>query len=140
LIPQLLAIRPDGHGNVTDSHVAWKQARSIPNTPSLLLVGENLFLINDAGIASCLDAKTGRPRWIHRIGSKFSASPLHAEGRICVVSEGGETTVFRATPEHYEEIARNKLDEQALASPAVVATGSCYGPRRSCTEWRIEQR
>jgi outer membrane protein assembly factor BamB len=137
---QLLAIRPDGHGNVTDSHVAWKQARSIPNTPSLLLVGENLFLINDAGIASCLDAKTGRPRWIHRIGSKFSASPLHAEGRICVVSEGGETTVFRATPEHYEEIARNKLDEQALASPAVVATGSCYGPRRSCTEWRIEQR
>jgi outer membrane protein assembly factor BamB len=120
---QLLAIRPDGHGNVTDSHVAWKQARSIPNTPSPLLVDENLFLINDAGIASCLDAKTGRPRWTHRLGGKFSASPLQAEGHIYVVSEGGETTVLRATPEHYEEIARNKLDEEALASPVVVGHG-----------------
>jgi outer membrane protein assembly factor BamB len=120
---QLLAIRPDGHGNVTDSHVAWKQARSIPNTPSPLLVDENLFLINDAGIASCLDAKTGRPRWTHRVGGKFSASPLHVEGCIYAVSEAGETTVFRATPEHYEEIARNKLDEQALASPAVIGHG-----------------
>jgi outer membrane protein assembly factor BamB len=117
---QLLAIRPDGRGDVTETHVAWRQSRSMPSTPSPLLIGENIYLINDAGIASCLDAITGKPHWAHRIGGKFSASPIVAEDRIHVVSESGETTIFRATPERYVEIARNKLDEQALASPAVV--------------------
>jgi len=117
---QLLAIRPDGHGDVTDSHVAWRQSRSMPSTPSPLLIGDSLFLISDAGIASCLDAKTGKPRWVHRIGGKFSASPIVAEDRVYVLSESGEAIIFRATPERYVEVARNKLDEQALASPAVI--------------------
>jgi outer membrane protein assembly factor BamB len=118
-----LAIRPDGHGDVTDSHVAWRQSRSMPSTPSPLLIGENLFIISDAGIASCLDAKTGKARWTHRIGGKFSASPILAEGRVYVLSESGETTIFRATPERYVEVARNTLDEQALASPVVIDHG-----------------
>jgi outer membrane protein assembly factor BamB len=84
------------------------------------LIGENLYIISDAGIASCLDAKTGKVRWTHRIGGKFSASPIVAEERVYVLSESAETTIFRATPERYLEIARNKLDEQALASPAVI--------------------
>jgi outer membrane protein assembly factor BamB len=120
---QLLAIRPDGHGDVADSHVAWRQSRSMPSTPSPLLIGANLFLISDAGIASCLDAMTGKPRWTHRVGGKFSASPIVAEDRVYVLSESGETTIFRATPERYVEVARNKLDEQALASPAVIDRG-----------------
>ncbi len=117
---QVLAIRPDGHGDVTDTHVAWRQSRSAPSTPSPLLIGEDLYLISDAGIASCLNAKTGKPRWTHRIGGQFSASPIVAEGRIYVLSEGGESTIFRASRERYVEIARNKLEERALASPAVI--------------------
>jgi outer membrane protein assembly factor BamB len=120
---QLLAIRPDGHGDVTDSHVAWKQTRSVPYTPSPLLIGENLFIISDAGIASCLDAKTGKPRWTHRIGGNFSASPFVAEDRIYVLSEAGDTTIFQANPKRYIEIARNSLDDRALASPAVIDRG-----------------
>jgi outer membrane protein assembly factor BamB len=120
---QLLAIRPDGHGDVTKSHVAWKQTRSMPSTPSPLLIGENLFLISDAGIASCLDAKTGKPHWTHRVGGKFSASPFVAEDHVYILSESGDTTIFQATPEKYIEIARNKLDEPALASSAVVDRG-----------------
>jgi outer membrane protein assembly factor BamB len=92
----------------------------MPSTPSPLLIGENLFVISDAGIASCMEAKTGKVRWTHRIGGKFSASPIAAEDRVYILSEEGETTIFRATPERYLEIARNKLDEQALASLAVI--------------------
>jgi outer membrane protein assembly factor BamB len=116
----MLAVRPDGHGDVTDSHVAWKQSKAMPYTPSPLLVEDELYLVNDAGIASCLDARTGRSRWMHRIGGKFSASPLVAEGRIYVQSEEGVTTIFQADRDRYVEVAANKLGERTLASPAVI--------------------
>jgi outer membrane protein assembly factor BamB len=116
----LLAIRPDGQGDVTKTHVAWKQSRSIPYTPSPLLIGNDLFLINDAGIASCLDGNTGRPRWIHRVGGKFSASLLLADGKIYALSEGGQTVIFRPDPERYVEVARNDLNEHSLATPGVI--------------------
>ena len=135
---QLLAIRPEGHGDVTESHVAWRQSRSMPYTPSPLLLGDNLFLISDAGIASCLDGKTGHPRWTHRIGGEFSASPIWAEDRIYVLSEAGETTIFRATPDRYIEVARNKLEERTLASPAVIDHGLLL--RTATTLYRIENR
>jgi outer membrane protein assembly factor BamB len=134
----LLAIRPDGEGNVTDSHVAWKQSRSIPYTPSPLLRGRDLFLINDAGIASCLDAKTGRPRWTHRIGGKFSASPLLADGKIYIQSEAGETTIFRPEADRYEEIARNDLGEPTLATPGVIDHALMI--RTASALYRIESR
>lgn len=118
----LYAIRPDGHGDVTDSHVAWKQSRSIPYTPSPLLVGDDLYLISDAGIASCLNVKTGRANWVHRVGGQFSASPLYADGNIYTQSEAGETTIFHANPHEYIEVAKNKLNEPTLASPAVIET------------------
>jgi outer membrane protein assembly factor BamB len=133
---QLLAIRPDGHGDVTETHVAWRQSRAMPSTPSPLLIGDNLFVISDAGIASCLDAKTGKVRWTHRVGGKFSASPIAAENRVYVLSEEGETTIFRATPDRYLEIARNQLDEQALASPAVIDRALLL--RTAGTLYRIE--
>jgi outer membrane protein assembly factor BamB len=133
---QELAIRPDGHGDVTDSHVAWRQSHSMPSTPSPILVGEDLYLISDAGVASCLDAKTGKPRWVHRIGGGFSASLTLSENRIYAVSEGGETTIFRATGDKYVEIARNKLDERTLASPAVIDRGLIF--RTDAALYRIE--
>jgi outer membrane protein assembly factor BamB len=116
----LLAVRPDGRGDVTESGVAWRQSRSIPYNPSPLLIGENLFLINDEGIASCLDAKTGHPRWTHRVGGNFSASPLFADDKIYIQSEAGQTTIFRPNPDRYVAVATNALNEQTLATPAVL--------------------
>jgi outer membrane protein assembly factor BamB len=134
----LLAIRPDGKGDVTDSHVAWKQSRSIPFTPSFLLLGADLFLINDAGIASCLDAKTGQPRWTHRVGGKYSASPLFADGRIYIQSEAGDTVVLRPDPERYVEVARNDLNEQSLATPVPIDHALLI--RTASALYRIENR
>src|SRR5262249_13430413 len=80
--PQLLAIRPDGRGDVTATHIAWTARRSVPLTPSLLLVGDELYMVNDLGVASCLDAKTGKVHWQERIGGAQSASPVYGAGRI----------------------------------------------------------
>jgi len=134
----LFAIRTDGHGDVTESHVAWKESRSIPSTPSALLIGENLFLVNDQGIASCRDAETGHQQWMHRIGGKFSASPLFADGKIYLQSEGGETTVLRPMRQEYSEVARNNLAEATLATPAVIESALLI--RTASALYRIENR
>src|SRR5262249_44197193 len=74
--PNVMAIRPDGHGDVTSTHVAWTIKKAAPHTPSLLLVGDELYLVSDKGIATCVDARTGQEHWQERIGGSFSASPL----------------------------------------------------------------
>ncbi|MFO0916293.1 MAG: PQQ-binding-like beta-propeller repeat protein [Pirellulales bacterium] len=118
--PSLLAIRTAGAtGDVTDTHVAWKATRGIPHTPSLILHDGLLFMVSDDGIASCLDAKTGQNLWRERLGGNFSSSPILAGDRIYFFSEEGKTYVIRAA-RSYELLAENDLDEQMLASCAVV--------------------
>jgi outer membrane protein assembly factor BamB len=122
--PSVLAIRPDGKGDVTDSHVQWTLKKGAPNTPSLLLVGEELYMVSDGGVASCLDARTGSVHWQKRVGGAFSASPIFAAGRIYLQSEEGVGLVLRAGKE-FEQLARNDLGERSLASPA-VADGALF--------------
>ena len=116
---EVLAIRPDGRGDVTSTHVAWRLARGVPKKPSLLLVDDLLFLIADNGIASCVEARTGKVVWTHRVGGAFTASPLWAEGRVYLFSEEGKTTVLRAGRD-YQVLAENELPDGILASPAAV--------------------
>jgi outer membrane protein assembly factor BamB len=116
--PSLLAIRPDGTGDVTASHVQWRLARGAPHTPSPLLVGEELYIVSDGGIARCLDARTGKQHWQGRIGNAFSASPIHAHGRVYFQSEDGVGVVLKAG-KTFERLARNDLGERSLASYAV---------------------
>jgi outer membrane protein assembly factor BamB len=116
--PSLLAVRVDGHGDVTDSHIAWSLDRSISLTPSPLLVGEELYFVSDNGIASCLDARSGKERWRVRLGGNHSASPIYADGRIYFLSEEGETVVI-APGQQYRVLATNRLEGQTLASMAV---------------------
>ena len=122
--PTLLAVRPDGAGDVTKTHVAWTLRRSAPLTPSPLIVGDELYLVNDGGIASCLDAKSGTIHWQQRLGGNFSASPLFADGRIYFLSEEGVATVI-APGTRFQKLAVNTLDGATLASPA-VSGGSIY--------------
>ena len=123
--PSLLAVRVDGTGDVTKTHVAWTLRRAAPLTPSPLLAGDELYVVNDGGIATCLDAKTGEPRWIQRLGGgDHSASPVLADGRIYFLSEGGVATVI-APGKEFRRLATNTLDGETLASMAIAA-GSIF--------------
>lgn len=122
--PVVMAVRPDGRGDVTDRHVAWTVRRGAPNTPSLLLVGGELYMLSDAGIASCLDAKTGQVHWQERIGGNCSASPIYGDGRIYFQNEEGLGVVIKAGRE-FEKLASNPLHERTLASYA-VGEGSLF--------------
>ena len=117
--PSLLAVRADGR-----ARVAWTLSRSAPLTPSPLLVGDELYVVNDAGIASCLDAETGATHWRERLGGNYSASPVFADGRIYFSSEDGTATVI-APGKEFRKLAVNVLDGAMLASMA-VSNGSFF--------------
>lgn len=116
---QLWAIRVDGRGDVTETHVVWKAKRQIPNRSSPLLVGDELYLISDAGVATCFDAHRGETHWCQRISGNYSASPTYADRRIYFFSEEGKATVFRPGRE-FVKLAENHLDGRVMASPAVA--------------------
>jgi outer membrane protein assembly factor BamB len=122
--PAVLAVRPEGKGDVTATHIAWSTTRGAPFTPSPISVGDELYVVSDLGVLSCLDAKTGTLRWQERLGGNFSASPVYADGRIYFVSEEGIATVI-APGSSFQKLAVNELDGATLASMA-VADGSIY--------------
>lgn len=118
--PSIMAIRPDGKGDVTKTHVAWTLSRAAPLTPSPVLVGDDLYVVTDAGIASSIDARTGDIQWQHRLGEGVSASPVFAGGRIYFLDEAGRTTVITPGPS-FDQVSLNALDGPALASMAVAS-------------------
>ncbi len=115
----LWAVRPDGRGDVTDSHVVWKRSKSIGSQPSPLLVEGLIYSVHDAGVASCIDAATGEEVWLKRLGGNFAASPILAGGRIYLCDREGDTLVL-APGREYQELAKNKLDDGCMASPAAL--------------------
>jgi outer membrane protein assembly factor BamB len=117
--PTLYAIRPDGHGDVTDTHGQWTLRRAVPHNPSPLVVGDELYLLSDLGVASCVDARTGDPHWQLRIGGAFSASPLYADGKIYLTNEEGGTTVLAAGTTA-KKLATNQIEGRTLASLATA--------------------
>jgi outer membrane protein assembly factor BamB len=118
--PTLLAVRTDGTGDVSRSHVAWKISRGAPLTPSPVLIGELLYFVSDGGVASAVDARTGEFIWQHRLSGTFSASPVFADGRIYFQSEEGVTIVL-APGREFRQLATSQLDGATLASPAIAA-------------------
>jgi outer membrane protein assembly factor BamB len=116
--PTLFAVKPDGRGDVTESHVVWTLRRAAPLNPSPLLIEDALYIVSDKGIASCLEAKTGKVRWQERLNGEFSASPLYADGRIYLLNEEAETTVMIPGAQ-FRKLAGNSLEGRTLASLAV---------------------
>ncbi len=114
-----VAIRPGGAGDVTETHLAWTLRRGAPNTPSFLAVGEELYLLSDSGILSCVDARTGTPHYQERACGQSSASPILAEGRIYLLDEQGLGVVIQPG-RTYQKLAENALGERTLASYAVM--------------------
>jgi hypothetical protein len=118
--PVLLAVRIDGKGDITGSDkIAWQETKRIPARPSPLLIGDELFLIADGGIASCLDAATGKLHWTERVDGNYSASPLFADGKVYVASQEGVVTVLKPG-RTFEVIAKNTLDGTLMASPLAL--------------------
>ena len=117
---QTWAVRPDGAGDVTDTHLAWRFRKGSPLTPSPLVVGEDLYLCADRGILSCINPKNGEAYWSERINGAYSASPVLANGLIYCQSEEGETVVIRPNREKLDVVARNDLEERSLASFAIA--------------------
>jgi outer membrane protein assembly factor BamB len=145
---QLLAIRPGAAGEVIDANatepastsrrlaIVWKSKRNVPCKPSLLLVNDLIFMVDDGGIASCLEAETGSEFWRERVGGNYSAAPLYAEGRIYFFNEEGKTVVVAANRQ-FQKLAENELGDGFMASPAV--SGKALFLRSRTHLYRVEE-
>ncbi len=117
--PEFYAVRTNGTGDVTETHLAWNLKKAAPLNPSPLAVGNELYLVSDNGIATCLNAETGEQHWQERIGGNFSASPTLADGQIFFLDETGKTTIIRPGTT-YDVVGTNTLEGRTLATPAFV--------------------
>lgn len=112
------AIRPDGRGNVTKTHVLWQKERDCSYVPSPIAFGPYFLIVSDTGVATCFEAKTGKSCWRERLGPHYSASLVSANGLVYFLSDKGIMTVVRPGAE-LEIVARNELGENTYASPAI---------------------
>lgn len=135
---RLLAVCGGGHGDVTATHIAWTLKKScVPSRSSPILVGDLLYMVNEGGIVSCLEAKNGAVVWQERVGGKFWASPLYAGGRLYLFDADGRGQVL-AAGRTWQKLATNQLDAGCRASPA--AAGNALFVRTLTHLYRIEQR
>ena len=132
----VVAIRPDGTGTLGPDHVAFRITKNAPNKPSPLLVGDLLYFVDDGGIASCVDAKTGADVWRQRLKGNFSAAPLYGDGKIYFFGEDGTTTIA-APGREFKKLAENKLEDGFMATAAV--TGRSLILRSKSALYRIEE-
>lgn len=120
----VMSVRPDGSGDVTDSHVAWHVTNARCYVPSPVLAGSYLFVADDRGTANCFDKDTGERLWQGRLGRHFSSSLLTVQDKVLFIADDGETSVVEPGPE-LKVVAENKLGEWCYSSPA-VANGALY--------------
>ena len=122
----IMGIRPDGHGNVTKTHVVWHTTKGCAYVPSPIVAGGGKYflVVSDGGVASCFEAATGRRHWMERIGTHYSASLVEADGLVQFLSDQGVTKIVRPGPE-FDVVAENRLGEDCVASPA-ISQGHIY--------------
>jgi outer membrane protein assembly factor BamB len=135
----MMAIRPDGRGNVTDTHIVWRTTRGAAYVPSPIAEGGYFLAVSDGGVASCFDAASGNRAWTERLGTHYSSSAVSAEGLVYFTSDDGTTTVIRPGA-RLDVVAENKLGEYCYAS-AAISRGNilfrgekslyCVGPIRT---------
>ena len=122
--PELIAVRLGGSGDVAESHVVWREKRGAPSTPSPLLVGDELYVVSDKGIASCLDVRTGKRHWTERLPGNYSASPIFVNERILFLNETGVATWVKPGKK-FASLGKNTVTGATLATPAFV-DGAMY--------------
>ncbi len=117
--PELWAIRLGGQGDVSESHVVWKHDQQVPTMASPIVVGDEIYMISDQGVATCFDAVTGEQLWKERVSGNYSASPLYVDGHIYFFNREGKATVVKPG-RVYQEVAACQLPGGYMATPAVV--------------------
>ncbi|MBC8868993.1 MAG: PQQ-binding-like beta-propeller repeat protein [Planctomycetes bacterium] len=120
----VMGIRPDGSGNVTDTHVAWHVTDARCYVPSPVVVDGYLLIADDRGTANCYEAATGRQLWKERLGKHFSASLLTAEGLVYFLADDGVMKIVRPGPT-LDVVEENELGDDCRASPA-ISQGRMY--------------
>jgi len=134
----LLAIRPDGRGNVTETHIAWHDTKGAPYVPSMIVADDCLLSVNRGGTAFCYEAATGEVLWQEKLG-RHHASPILVDGRVFFINDNGQVNVIKPGRE-FECVATYELGESCYASPAisdaqVFVRGFqhlfCFGRRKS---------
>ena len=132
---ELLAVRLDGQGDVTDSHVAWRVDSMVPRTASPILVEDLLYMVSDDGLVTCLESSSGKQVWRSRIGGTYAASPIFGDNRLYFFSQQGKTTVLRPG-RSFDVLATDSLPSGFMASPAV--SGKALFLRTRTDLYRIE--
>ncbi len=123
----LMALHANAHGDATNTAVKWKYGRAIPQLPSLVLYRGVIYMINDSGVLTTLNAETGevlKQARLRNVSDRYYASPIAADGKIFIAANSGTVAVLKAGGDQ-ELIAANKLDEDIFATPA-VADGRLY--------------
>lgn len=136
-VPELWAIRVDGQGDVSGSHVLWREKKQIPTMSSPLLVGDEIYVISDRGVASCFDIATGKGHWQKRVPGNYSASPVAVDDRIYFFSREGTATAIKPG-KTFEVLAECEIDGRFMASPAF--TDHAMLLRSDTHVYRVEQK
>jgi len=135
---RLMAIRPDGAGDVTKSHLVWTNEVQVPDVTSPVSDGELVFTVTSGGVVACCNAKDGKLVWQHELDMEVQASPAIAGDRLLVLNTKGDGLVL-AVAREFKELGRGRLDDQFFASPAfangkIILRGStnlwCLGEKK----------
>ena len=115
----ILAVRPDGRGNVTDTKIVWRTNKGVAYVPSPISAGDYFLVVSDSGVAHCFEAASGKLLWQERMG-EHHASLVSAGGRVYFLNDEGVMNVVTPGP-YFVPVARNELGEKTFASPAISA-------------------
>ena len=115
---RVVAVRPGGKGDVSESHIAWSEKKGVPGVPSPLYFNGRIYTFLNGGIVFCRDASTGKLIFSGRIGelSDYYSSPVAAGNKVYIASAEGSVIVLDGG-EELKVLARNKLDGAILATP-----------------------
>lgn len=120
-----IGLKTGGTGDITGTHRLWRTATNPQRIGSGVIIGEYVYVVNEPGIA-CLELKTGKEKWRESISGGLWSSILHADGRLYVVSQTGETVVFAPNPKEFEVIARNKLGDGTTRASVITSDGDLF--------------
>ncbi len=116
---EILAVRADGSGDVSGTHVVWRASKGVTYVPSPIYDQGRLYVINDQGVASCFGAEDGSLLWQERLGGNFSSSPILTGGKLMATNEKGVTHVLEAS-DTFQRLGENTLGDSGFATPAVA--------------------
>lgn len=134
---QLWAIRAGTKGNLTETdNVLWRLKRGVSHTSSPIMVDGLIYMANDDGVISCVDAATSNSVWQKRVGGSFAASPIYADGHLYFFDRDGQSTIVKPGRK-FEAVTTNALDDGMMASP--IVDGRALVVRTKTHLYRIEE-